>query len=67
MADALMKYETIDRFQIDEIMQGRVPNPPRDWVSPPSSNEGSSEGGNTAVKDEPTIVTPPLGTAAPSH
>jgi len=67
MADALMKYETIDRFQIDEIMEGRVPNPPRDWVSPPSSNEGSSEGGNTAIKDEPTIVTPPLGTAAPSH
>jgi len=67
MADALMKYETIDRFQIDEIMQGRVPNPPRDWVTPPSSNEGSSEGGNSVVKDEPAIVTPSLGTAAPSH
>jgi len=31
MADALMKYETIDRFQIDDIMEGRVPRPPKGW------------------------------------
>ena len=31
MADALMKYETIDLDQIKEIMQGKVPKPPRDW------------------------------------
>ena len=31
MADALMKYETIDVSQIDSIMQGKVPGPPKDW------------------------------------
>lgn len=31
MADALMKYETIDSEQIDDIMSGRAPREPRDW------------------------------------
>ncbi len=31
MADALMKYETIDAHQIDDIMAGRMPRPPKDW------------------------------------
>ncbi|EXF92347.1 ATP-dependent metalloprotease [Pseudomonas fluorescens HK44] len=31
MADALMKYETIDADQIDDIMAGRMPREPRDW------------------------------------
>ncbi|QXE08219.1 MULTISPECIES: ATP-dependent zinc metalloprotease FtsH [Pseudomonas] len=33
MADALMKYETIDAEQIDDIMAGRTPREPRDWTS----------------------------------
>lgn len=32
MAQALIKYETIDREQIDAIMAGHEPGPPRDWV-----------------------------------
>lgn len=31
MAQALMKYETIDTEQINDIMAGREPRPPRDW------------------------------------
>ena len=31
MADALMKYETIDEGQLKDIMEGRTPRPPRDW------------------------------------
>ncbi len=31
MAEALMKYETIDANQIDDIMEGKVPRPPSDW------------------------------------
>ena len=31
MADALIKYETIDRDQIDDIMAGKPPRPPADW------------------------------------
>ena len=61
MAEALMKYETIDRFQIDDIMEGRVPAPPRDWVSPPSAD--SSEGGS---KTSDAVSVGPIGTVAPS-
>ena len=31
MAEALMKYETIDAEQIDDIMHGQVPRPPKGW------------------------------------
>ena len=31
MADALMKYETIDSKQIDQIMEGHEPDPPEGW------------------------------------
>ena len=31
MADALMKFETIDREQIIDIMEGRSPKPPEGW------------------------------------
>jgi cell division protease FtsH len=31
MAKALLKYETIDRNQIDAIMKGDTPPPPEDW------------------------------------
>src|SRR5689334_18519881 len=32
MAKALLQYETIDALQIDAIMEGREPPPPRDWT-----------------------------------
>ncbi|MEE2735767.1 MAG: ATP-dependent zinc metalloprotease FtsH [Pseudomonadota bacterium] len=31
MAETLLEYETIDRDQIDDIMNGRKPRPPADW------------------------------------
>ena len=31
MAEALIKFETIDAEQIDDIMSGRTPRPPADW------------------------------------
>ncbi|MFQ5487978.1 MAG: ATP-dependent zinc metalloprotease FtsH [Gammaproteobacteria bacterium] len=46
MADALMKYETIDSDQIDDIMSGKDPRPPRDW----GQYEGPGSGGNAASK-----------------
>ena len=33
MADALMKWETIDKDQIDDLMAGRDPRPPQDVES----------------------------------
>ena len=50
MADALMKYETIDADQIDDIMAGRAPREPRDWSggsdtpgTPPAVQDGRPE------------------------
>lgn len=40
MAKALLEWETIDGEQIDDIMGGRPPRPPKDWV-PPASKPGS--------------------------
>jgi cell division protease FtsH len=31
MAEALIKYETIDTEQINDIMAGKKPRPPKDW------------------------------------
>ena len=33
MAEALLEFETIDRNQIDQIMQGKKPSPPEDGMT----------------------------------
>ncbi len=43
MAQALMKYETIDADQIDDIMNGRTPRPPKDWDEPGAGGATSEE------------------------
>ncbi|HET6591574.1 MAG TPA: ATP-dependent zinc metalloprotease FtsH [Xanthomonadales bacterium] len=54
MAAALMKYETLDKQQIDQVMEGREPDPPEGWqdsdgeaASP--QEEASSGGDRTSV------------------
>ena len=32
MAKALLEWETIDADQIDDIMAGKPPRPPKDWT-----------------------------------
>ena len=54
MADALMKYETLDKEQIDQVMQGREPDPPDDWQDSESDvasrpGEADDSGDRTAV------------------
>lgn len=41
MAEALIKYETIDSDQIDQIMQGQTPSPPADWDDTDGSSKSS--------------------------
>ena len=48
MADALLKYETIDSDQIDAIMEGKVPPPPAGW----NDDDGGMPGGHKS-KVEP--------------
>ncbi len=50
MAETLLLYETIDAHQIDDIMSGRTPGPPADWVKagsvtpPPPKDQPRSPG-----------------------
>ncbi|WP_377154051.1 ATP-dependent zinc metalloprotease FtsH [Roseateles sp. UC29_93] len=46
MATALLEWETIDADQINDIMEGRPPRPPKDWT-PPANKPDS--GGTPAV------------------
>ncbi len=53
MADALMRYETIDRAQIDDIMAGRDPRPPKGWSGPSGGGDGDDRAaGEKAGKDD---------------
>ncbi|MBF8725887.1 ATP-dependent zinc metalloprotease FtsH [Pseudomonas putida] len=58
MAEALMKYETIDAEQIDDIMAGRTPREPRDW------DDDSASGTPAAQGDRPES---PIGGPAAQH
>jgi cell division protease FtsH len=54
MARALLEWETIDSDQMDDIMAGKAPRPPKDWTTPPT---------------KPSSPTPPVnpdGAAAPA-
>ena len=63
MADALMKYETIDAHQIDDIMSGRPPREPSDW-----GNNNPPKGGDGVKADEPADPKEgPIGGPASNH
>ena len=55
MAKALLEWETIDAEQIDDIMSGRDPRPPKDWTQPANRPSGgpkppmSTDGAPAAV------------------
>ena len=52
MADALMKYETIDVEQIDQIMDGKVPDAPESWSD--DDNDSSGHAKDVTSKDTPS-------------
>jgi cell division protease FtsH len=43
MAQALVKYETIDQSQIVDIMAGKEPQPPEDWDDSADSDSGQQD------------------------
>lgn len=59
MAEALLKYETIDSDQIDDIMMGKKPRPPADWDesdsddSEKTSGEAPASGGSSDTIGNP--------------
>ena len=67
MTDALMKYETIGTDQIDQIMEGKIPDPPKDWDD--SGSEGGKNGKDDSVGDSPSSSEddPSIGGTAEQH
>lgn len=48
MATALIKYETLDALQVNEIMSGREPTPPKGWDDTPKAKKPPSSGAVTS-------------------
>ena len=69
MAEALMKYETIDRHMIDDIMEGRAPRPPKGWGdSGPTGGVASEEPEqDSAAKESDDGRRPDIGRPAGEH
>ncbi|MBC7600302.1 MAG: cell division protein FtsH, partial [Polaromonas sp.] len=60
MAKALLEWETIDGDQLDDIVAGKDPRPPKDWTPRnPSVGGGSGPSGGT-----PVVNTDPAPTVA---
>ena len=64
MALALMKYETIDSDQIDDIMSGREPREPKDWGDSGSAGKPSAQ---AEPKDNAPRPDAPIGGPAGEH
>jgi cell division protease FtsH len=66
MAEALVKYETLDSDQITDIMEGRVPREPQGWDD---EDRGSSVPPAASETGKTTAEGPggPIGGPAPSQ
>ena len=54
MAKALLEWETIDTDQLDDIMSGKEPRPPKDWTPRSPNSGGGGSGGAPAVAADPS-------------
>jgi cell division protease FtsH len=57
MAKALLEWETIDSDQLDDIMAGKDPRPPKEWTPRSPSSGGGDGGGAAAVSTAPAAPT----------
>lgn len=67
MTEALMKYETIGVEQIDQIMAGKVPDPPKGWDD--SGSDGDKKDPNDSATESSTSPGdgPVIGGPAEQH
>ena len=56
MADALMKWETIDKAQIDDLMAGNEPRPPQDIDNLPNNKQNFTQQDNVDTKPIKTNI-----------
>jgi cell division protease FtsH len=68
MAQALMLYETIDADQIDDVMNGKPPRPPKDWGNDDTPNaSGGAASGDKEESSPKRDGDQPLGGPANTH
>ena len=69
MADALIRYESLDTGQIDEIMKGKIPSPPSDWSdnNTPPGDGGGIKSDETVSDNSSSDPEKPIGGPASSH
>ncbi len=68
MAAALMKFETIDSNQVDDLMAGKEPRPPSDWEdSDQDSNTPTDNGTKAASTDKQSGGDSTIGGPAGEH
>ncbi len=67
MTDALMKYETIDAGQIDQIMEGKVPDPPKDWDDSGSDGGKKDKSSSSSDASASSEDSPSIGNTAEQH
>ncbi len=63
MAKALVKYETIDKDQIDDIMNGKTPRPPSDWMDDDEPTSGTT----ASSSEDESKDSGPIGGPASDH
>ncbi len=66
MADALMKYETIDKYQIDDLMARKPVREPQGWDDTPQPPKGG-EGVEVHVEEKDKKSGPSIDGAAEQH
>jgi cell division protease FtsH len=67
MADALIKFETIDSNQIKDIMEGRDPRPPAGWDDDSQAKPGGGTGAETDSETAKPEGESPIGGPAGQH
>ena len=71
MTNALMEWETIDREQIQDIMAGQSPRPPKQPAAEAVNNEpstpASTEPDNSADSEQPVVAPALVGVAGASQ
>ena len=67
MTEALLKYETIDTDQIDQIMDGKVPDPPEGWDDSGPDDDKKGKGDTADDSAAGSNDKPSIGDTAEQH
>ena len=67
MSDALMKYETIDKYQLDDLMARKAVREPQGWDDTPPPTDGEKAESTAEKKDKDNKSDPSIDGTAEQH